>query len=107
MAQKLFVGGLPYATTQDELTDAFRQAGNVVSVYISTDRDTGRSNGFGFVEMGSDDEAQSAITMWNGKEFGGRTLKVDVARPKEDRPRRERFAGGSDRAPRRDWDRNA
>lgn len=82
MALKLFVGGLPYRTTGDELRDAFAQAGEVTSASIVTDRETGRSRGFGFVEMASDADVQNAISMWNGKEFGGRTLTVSEARPK-------------------------
>lgn len=81
MARKLFVGGLPYRTTGDELRDAFAQAGEVVSASIVTDRETGRSRGFGFVEM-ADDAADNAISMWNGKDFGGRMLTVSDARPK-------------------------
>lgn len=90
MAQKLYVGGLPYATTDQELADAFAQAGQVVSSSIVTDRMTGRSRGFGFVEMSNEAEAEAAINMWHGKEFGGRMLTVNVARPKEDRPQGER-----------------
>ena len=90
MATKLYVGGLPYSTTQDELRDAFSQAGTVTSATIITDRMTGRSKGFGFVEMGSDEEAQKAIDLWNGKDFGGRNLTVNEARPMEERPRRDR-----------------
>ncbi len=82
MAQKLFVGGLPYRTTNDELRDAFAQAGEVASASIVTDRETGRSRGFGFVEMTDDAGVQSAISMWNGKEFAGRMLTVSEARPK-------------------------
>lgn len=82
MAQKLFVGGLPYRTTGDELRDAFAQAGEVVSASVVTDRETGRSRGFGFVEMSDDAGAQNAIAMWNGKEFDGRMLTVSEARPK-------------------------
>lgn len=81
MARKLFVGGLPYRTTNDELRDAFAQAGEVVSASIVTDRETGRSRGFGFVEM-EDAAADAAISLWNGKEFGGRMLTVSDARPK-------------------------
>lgn len=90
MAQKLYVGGLPYSTTDQELADAFAQAGQVVSSSIVTDRMTGRSRGFGFVEMSGEAEAEAAINMWHGKEFGGRMLTVNVARPKEDRPQGER-----------------
>ena len=82
MARKLFVGGLPYKTTNDELRDAFAQSGEVASASIVTDRETGRSRGFGFVEMADDAGVESAISMWNGKEFGGRTLTVSEARPK-------------------------
>jgi RNA recognition motif-containing protein len=94
MAKKLYVGGLPYATTQDELKQAFMAAGNVESVTILTDKMTGRSRGFGFVEMSSDDEAQKAIEMFNGKDFQGRKLTVNEARPMEARaPRAPRFGG--------------
>lgn len=93
MAKKLYVGGLPYATTEDQLRSAFAQAGSVASAVIITDRMSGRSKGFGFVEMSNDDEAQKAIDMWNGKDFGGRTLTVNEARPME--PRRD--FRGSDR----------
>lgn len=82
MALKLFVGGLPYRTTGDELRDAFAKAGEVTSASIVTDRETGRSRGFGFVEMANDADVQNAIAMWNGKEFGGRMLTVSEARPK-------------------------
>ena len=82
MASKLFVGGLPYRTTKEELEESFAQAGSVTSASIVMDRETGRSKGFGFVEMASDAEAQAAIDMWNGKDFGGRTLTVSEARPK-------------------------
>ncbi|MBP9710798.1 MAG: RNA-binding protein [Candidatus Pacebacteria bacterium] len=82
MARKLFIGGLPYRTTNDELRDAFAKAGEVASASIVTDRETGRSRGFGFVEMANDADADTAIEMWNGKEFGGRTLTVSEARPK-------------------------
>lgn len=102
---KLYVGGLPYATTEDSLRELFSQAGTVASTSIITDKMSGRSRGFGFVEMGSDEEAQSAITMFNGKEYEGRTLTVNEARPREERPRsggfqrRDRggFGGGQDR----------
>jgi RNA recognition motif-containing protein len=81
MAKKLYVGGLPYSTTDTELKEAFSKAGAVDSAVIITDRMTGRSKGFGFVEMSSDAEAQAAIEMWNGKDFGGRRLTVSEARP--------------------------
>jgi RNA recognition motif-containing protein len=88
MAKKLFVGGLPFTTTEQELEEAFAKAGAVTSVAIITDRMTGRSKGFGFVEM-EDADAEAAIEMWNGKDFGGRTLTVNEARPREERPRRD------------------
>jgi RNA recognition motif-containing protein len=81
MARKLFIGGLPYRTTNEELQEAFAKAGTVVSASIVTDRETGRSRGFGFVEM-EDADADNAISMWNGKDFGGRMLTVSDARPK-------------------------
>lgn len=97
MAKKLYVGGLPYATTDAELKDAFAQAGAVESATIIMDKMSGRSKGFGFVEMSSDEDAQKAIEMFNGKDFGGRTLTVNEARPMEDRPRRDFRGGGGDR----------
>ena len=100
MAQKLYVGGLPYSTTDQELADAFAACGSVSSATIVTDRMTGRSRGFGFVEMSSEAEANAAIDMWHGKEFGGRMLTVNIARPKEDRPAGDR---GGDRGPRREY----
>ena len=95
MAQKLFVGGLPYRTTGDELRDAFAQAGEVVSASIVTDRETNRSKGFGFVEMSSDDEAKAAIDQLNGKELSGRPLSVSEARPQEPRGDRKPFGSGN------------
>lgn len=97
MAKKLYVGGLPYSTNDASLKDAFAQAGTVESATIIMDRMTGRSKGFGFVEMSSDEEAQAAIEMWNGKEFEGRTLTVNEARPMEERPRRTGGGGGFNR----------
>ncbi|KKR04684.1 MAG: RNP-1 like protein RNA-binding protein [Parcubacteria group bacterium GW2011_GWC2_39_14] len=85
MGQKLYVGGLPYTTTEGALKEAFEKAGSVASVKIITDKMSGRSRGFGFVEMSSDDEAEAAIDMWNGKEFEGRTLTVNEARPMAER----------------------
>ena len=81
MSNKLYVGGLPYETTEDELKDFFAQAGTVDSATIIIDRASGRSKGFGFVEMSSDEEAKKAIEMFNGKDFGGRNITVDEARP--------------------------
>lgn len=97
MAQKLYVGGLPYSTTEDALRDHFSQAGAVQSATIIMDKMSGRSKGFGFIEMGSDEEAQKAIEMFHGKEFGGRTLTVNEARPLEDRPRRQGNGFGGNR----------
>ena len=94
MSQKLFIGGLPYSTTDDALQSAFSQAGTVVSAIIIKDKFSGRSKGFGFVEMSTDEEANKAIDMWNGKDFEGRSLIVNVARPLEDRPPRRDFGGG-------------
>ena len=87
MGKKLFVGGLPYATTSDELQNHFAAAGSVVSAQIITDKFSGRSKGFGFVEMSSDEEAAKAIEMFNGQDFGGRSLAVNEARPKTEGPR--------------------
>ncbi len=75
---KLYVGGIPYRSTEDDLKKAFSEAGNVVSASIISDRMTGRSRGFGFVEMGSAEEAQAAIDRWDGKELDGRTLSVPL-----------------------------
>ena len=99
MAKKLFVGGLPYSTTSDELKTHFSGAGTVVSAQIITDKFSGRSKGFGFVEMSSDDEANKAIEMYNGTDFGGRQLAVNEARPKNegDRGGRRDFGGGGGR----------
>ncbi len=85
MAKKLYVGNLSYATSDSELQQMFEQFGTVQSAQIIMDRDSGRSKGFGFVEMGNDQEAQAAITGLNGKEVGGRSLTVNEARPREDR----------------------
>ena len=99
MAHKLYVGGLPYATTEDELRAAFAQFGTVISAAIIKDKMTGRSKGFGFVEMSSEAEAKQAIDTMHGKDFGGRPLTVSEARPLENRPPR---TGGNDRGP-RNW----
>ena len=85
---KLYVGGIPYRSTEDDLKKAFSEAGNVVSASIISDRMTGRSRGFGFVEMASEAEAQAAIDRLDGKDFDGRTLSVSFARPQGDRPER-------------------
>ncbi|MCI0640068.1 MAG: RNA-binding protein [Gemmataceae bacterium] len=85
MGKKLYVGNLPYSVGDAELEQLFAAHGSVQSVQVIMDRDTGRSKGFGFVEMGTDQEAQAAIAALNGKEVDGRTLTVNEARPKEDR----------------------
>src|SRR5262245_57019981 len=85
MEYKLYVGGLSYNTTEEGLSSYFSQAGTVKSVHIATDRDTGRSRGFGFVELSTQAEMDKAIHMFNGKELDGRTLTVNQARPREER----------------------
>ncbi len=82
MAYRLFVGGLPFSTTQEELEAAFAPFGTVESAVVITDHETGRSKGFGFVEMSTEEEGQAAINGMNGKELGGRTVTVNQARPK-------------------------
>jgi len=94
MAKKLYVGGISYSTNDSALKDAFAKAGEVTSATIIMDKMTGRSKGFGFVEMSSDAEAEAAIEMWNGKELDGRNLTVNEARPMEPRAPRE---GGRDK----------
>ncbi len=95
MGKKLYVGNLSYATRDDDLQQLFSQHGGVVSASVMTDRDSGRSKGFGFVEMSSDAEAQAAIQALNGYSADGRALVVNEARPKEERP--GGFGGGGDR----------
>lgn len=82
---KLFVGGLPFTTTDDELKELFAAHGTVASATVVRDRDSGRSKGFGFVEYENDEEGKAAQTALSGSEFGGRTITVDLARPKENR----------------------
>lgn len=94
MENKLYVGNLSYSTTEDDLQNLFSQAGSVQSVALIKDRDTGRSKGFAFVEMSSSAEAQEAIEQFHGKDFQDRPLTVNVARPREERPRGDRFDGG-------------
>ncbi|MCC5793881.1 MAG: RNA-binding protein [Chromatiales bacterium] len=95
MSKKLYVGNLPYNITDADLEQMFATHGAVQSARLIVDRDTGRSKGFGFVEMSSDQEAQAAIDALNGKEHGGRTLTVNEARPKEEgRGGRGGFGGG-------------
>lgn len=86
MEAKLYVGNLPYTTVDADLQSLFSQAGTVKSAQVIRDRASGRSKGFGFVEMSSSEEAQSAITMFHGKDYSGRPLTVNLARPREDRP---------------------
>lgn len=92
MGNKLYVGNLPYSFRDDDLQQAFSQYGTVASAKVMMERDTGRSKGFGFVEMGSASEAQAAIQGMNGQQNGGRALVVNEARPMEARPRG--FGGG-------------
>jgi len=92
---KLFVGGLPFSTTDDELREAFAKFGAVASARVVTDRETGRSRGFGFVEFEDDEAGKAALQAMNGADFGGRTLKVDEAQAREDRPRRDSNGGGN------------
>jgi len=98
MGNKLYVGNLPYSFRDEDLQQAFAAHGSVSSAKVMMERDTGRSKGFGFVEMGSDAEAQAAISGMNGQQFGGRGLVVNEARPMEPRPPRTGgggFGGGA------------
>ena len=97
MGQKLYVGNLSYNTTSSDLEQLFSQHGTVQSAEVISDRDSGRSKGFGFVEMGSDQEAQAAITALNGQQHDGRTLTVNEAKPREDRGPRGGGGGGGGR----------
>lgn len=102
MGSRVFVGGLPFATGEDALRDLFAAHGNVTSVQVVTDKLTGRSRGFAFVEMSSPEEAAAAIEALNGTDLGGRTLTVNEARPQTrsgggDRPRRGEPSGHSNR----------
>ena len=97
MAKKLYVGGIPYSTTEDELKAAFAEIGEVTSSAIIIDKMTGRSKGFGFIEMANDADADKAVTEMNGKDFQGRTLTVNEARPLEERAPRREFGGGNRR----------
>jgi cold-inducible RNA-binding protein len=94
MAKKLYVGGLPYSTTNDELKEFFGEAGTVSSANVIIDKMSGRSRGFGFVEMENDADAEKAVEMFNEKELGGRRIIVNEARPMEDRPKRTGNGGG-------------
>ena len=97
MAKKLYVGGIPYSTTEDDLKAAFAEMGEVTSSAIIIDKMTGRSKGFGFIEMAKDADADKAIAEMNGKDFQGRTLTVNESRPLEERAPRREFGGGNRR----------
>lgn len=97
MAKKLFVGGLPWATTNDDLKALFSAAGTVMSATIITDKMTGRSRGFGFVEFENDAEADAAVAQFNGQQYNGRALVVNEAKPMGDRPQRSFGGGGGGR----------
>lgn len=116
MEAKLYVGNLPYSTVDGDLQSLFSAAGTVKSAQVIKDRQSGRSKGFGFVEMSSQAEAENAITMFHGKDYSGRPLTVNLARPREDRPagggggggfrgggNRRPGGGGGDRERRRDY----
>ena len=94
MAKKIFVGNLSFQTTETDLNNMFGAIGQVESVQIITDRDTGRSKGFGFVQMADDAAAEKAIAQLNGQEIGGRKVTVNEAKPMEKRDSRERGGGG-------------
>lgn len=87
MENKLYVGNLPYSASEEDIKAHFSKAGNVTSVALIIDRETKRPKGFGFVEFSSNEEAQKAISMFNGQSFMGRNITVNVARPREERPR--------------------
>ena len=97
MATKLYVGNLSFDTMEGDIMELFKSAGNVVSCNLITDKFTNKSRGFAFVEMGSDAEAQKAVSELNGKELDGRVLTVNEARPREERPRRDFGGGGGPR----------
>jgi len=97
MENRLYVGNLPYSMRDDDLQQHFGAFGQVASAKVMVDRDTGRSKGFGFVEMGTADQAQAAIRGMNGQSFDGRALVVNEARPREDRPAGGNFGGGGGR----------
>lgn len=101
--QNLFVGNLSYDTTDDSLKAFFEQIGEVVSARVITDRDSGRSKGFAFVEYKNDEDNQKAVDQLNGKELDTRAISVSLARPKEDRPRRDSNNGGGGSFRQRSW----
>ncbi len=94
MAKRIYVGGLPYSATEEDLEQLFSASGVVKDATIITDRYTGQAKGFGFIEMENDDEADAAINTLNGTQMGGRTLTVNEAKPREDRPRTGGGGGG-------------
>lgn len=95
MGKRLYVGNLSYSLKSSDLEEVFRQVGEVVSAKVMTDRETGRSKGFGFVEMATDDQGSAAVETLNGKEVGGRALKVTEANPRPERPEGGHRFGGS------------
>ncbi len=102
MAKRLYIGNLSFNTTEASLREAFSQAGEVTSATVMMDKMTGRSRGFAFVEMATDEAAASAIEMFNGKDLDGRMLTVNEARPMTERPPRRPMGGGFGRGPSRD-----
>lgn len=103
MATKLFVGSLAYAVTDEQLGEFFKEAGTVVSAKVIIDRDSGRSKGFGFVEMSSEEEAKAAVEQLNGKDLEGRAIAVNEARPQQPRENRSFGGGGGGGGDRRDF----
>ena len=103
MSNKLFVGNISFNTTENDLQEAFGAHGTVMEANLMMDRMTGKSRGFAFVTMSSPEEAQKAIEALNGAQLDNRALTVNIARPKEDRPRGGGGGGGGDRGPRRDF----
>lgn len=101
MAKKLFVGSLPYSTTQAQLEEMFAKIGTVSTIQLITDKYSGQSKGFAFVEMATDEEAEKAIKELNGFNLDGRAMVVNVARPKEDRPAGDNRGGGFQRSNKR------
>ena len=99
---RLFVGNLPYQTMEQDIQELFSQAGNVTSVNLMFDKFTGKSRGFAFVELATAEEANKAVEMFNGKDMQGRALTVNIARPREERPRGNAGGGGGFRGGPRD-----